>query len=165
MQPSIRSGYSSCDFSRATSGRVSPSELPDSPCQSPPTLVRKPKAPSKAISAEPRPAPVLTEPALAPTIRADPSRASLKACTSNTADFSGVVPPTNLAHVGEVDSEPEVEEVARVQDYEVEGTPAVISEAESDVTSSEDETKVWYTLFTKLSTPNLKSPFQNSEKC
>ena len=141
MQPSIRSGYSSCDFSRATSGRVSPSELPDSPCQSPPTLVRKPKAPSKAISAETRRAE--PEPALAPTIRADPSRASLKACTSNTADFSGVVPPTNLAHVGEVDSEPEVEDVARVQDYEVEGTPAVISEAESDVTSSEDETKVW----------------------
>ena len=155
MQPSIRSGYSSCDFSRATSGRVSPSELPDSPCQSPPTLVRKPKAPSKAISADPRPAPVLTEPALAPTIRADPSRASLKACTSNTADFSGVVPPTNLAHVGEVDSEPEVEDVARVQDYEVEGTPAVISEAESDLTSSEDETKVWYTFFLLSKVPHI----------
>ena len=30
-QQSIRTGYSSCDFSRMTSGRVSPSDLPDSP--------------------------------------------------------------------------------------------------------------------------------------
>ena len=106
-------------------------------------MVRKPKTshaptlafPSKATAASKQPAPVPTEPALTTT-------ASLKACTSNTADFTGVL-PSNLAHVGEVDSEPEVEDVARVQDYEVEGTPAVISEAGSDITSSEDETKVW----------------------
>ena len=35
-QQSCKDGYSSCDFSRATSGRVSPSDLPDSPCQTPP---------------------------------------------------------------------------------------------------------------------------------
>ncbi|XP_040564630.1 uncharacterized protein [Lepeophtheirus salmonis] len=35
-QVSIRDEYSSCDYSRATSGPVSPSDLPDSPCQSRP---------------------------------------------------------------------------------------------------------------------------------
>ena len=34
IQPSIRSEYSSCDLSRVTSGRISPSDLPDSPLQS-----------------------------------------------------------------------------------------------------------------------------------
>ena len=34
IQPSIRSEYSSCDLSRVTSGRISPSEIPDSPFQS-----------------------------------------------------------------------------------------------------------------------------------
>ena len=34
IQPSIRSEYSSCDLSRVTSGRISPSDLPDSPIQS-----------------------------------------------------------------------------------------------------------------------------------
>ena len=35
-QHSVKDGYSSCDFSRATSGRVSPSDLPDSPGHSRP---------------------------------------------------------------------------------------------------------------------------------
>ena len=34
IQPSIRSEYSSCDLSRVASGRISPSDLPDSPLQS-----------------------------------------------------------------------------------------------------------------------------------
>ena len=34
IQPSIRSEYSSCDLSRVTSGRISPSDFPDSPLQS-----------------------------------------------------------------------------------------------------------------------------------
>ena len=34
IQPSIRSEYSSCDLSRVTSGRISPSDIPDSPIQS-----------------------------------------------------------------------------------------------------------------------------------
>ena len=36
VQQPIQSGYSSYDISRVTSGRVSPSDLPDSPCQSRP---------------------------------------------------------------------------------------------------------------------------------
>lgn len=41
-QQSIRDGYSSCDFSRITSGRVSPSDLPDSPGHS------RPRTPSSS---------------------------------------------------------------------------------------------------------------------
>ena len=47
-QGTVRSGYSSCDFSRATSGRVSPSDLPDSPIQSRPYTPRG-KLPSTAV--------------------------------------------------------------------------------------------------------------------
>ena len=36
VQQPIQNGYSSYDISRVTSGRVSPSDLPDSPCQSRP---------------------------------------------------------------------------------------------------------------------------------
>eukprot|EP00096_Caligus_rogercresseyi_P006290 TRINITY_DN2262_c0_g1_i2.p1 TRINITY_DN2262_c0_g1~~TRINITY_DN2262_c0_g1_i2.p1 ORF type:complete len:1565 (-),score=560.74 TRINITY_DN2262_c0_g1_i2:406-5100(-) len=40
-QNSIREEYSSCDYSRVTSGHVSPSDLPDSPCRTPPTVRRR----------------------------------------------------------------------------------------------------------------------------
>lgn len=40
IKASCKDGYSSCDFSRATSGRVSPSDLPDSPGGTPPAQRR-----------------------------------------------------------------------------------------------------------------------------
>jgi hypothetical protein len=40
-QQSFKGGYSSCDFSCAPSGRVSPSDLPDSPCATPPAERRE----------------------------------------------------------------------------------------------------------------------------
>ena len=58
-QQSIPDGYSSCDFSRATSGRVSPSDLPDSPSQT------MPSSPRRMHSAPPRPN-KNTKPPLAP---------------------------------------------------------------------------------------------------
>ena len=58
-QQSIPDGYSSCDFSRATSGRVSPSDLPDSPSQT------MPSSPRRMHTAPPRPN-KNTKPPLAP---------------------------------------------------------------------------------------------------
>ncbi|TRY69315.1 hypothetical protein TCAL_09734, partial [Tigriopus californicus] len=52
-QQSIRDGYSSCDFSRATSGRVSPSDLPDSPGDQSPARPRSP-ALMRPLAADPR---------------------------------------------------------------------------------------------------------------
>lgn len=61
-QHSIRDGYSSCDFSRATSGRVSPSDLPDSPGDQSPARPQSPisKRPLTA-AADPRPHGTTTE--------------------------------------------------------------------------------------------------------
>ncbi len=49
-QHSVRTGYSS-NFTRATSGRVSPSDLPDSPCQTPPMERKMMQAMVAAIDA------------------------------------------------------------------------------------------------------------------
>ena len=140
VQPSIRSGYSSCDFSRVTSGRVSPSELPDSPCGSPP-MTRKSPSPkgflNKAVEA--RPSANVVKGA-ASTQTASATQKAVAADVNKAATLPNTTTTENI-----------LEDVFedKVQNYNVEGTPAVISERNSlsDLTFSEDEdTKVKFII-------------------
>ena len=109
----IRSGYSSCDFSRATSGRVSPSDLPDSPCQSRPFSPKRKQV--KATAA-----------------------AFAKATTTSTAELEKAAEKKIIE-----EEILDIEEEFEVKTYDVEGTPAVASESEVTFSDDEPEvTKV-----------------------
>ncbi len=92
-QQSIRDGYSSCDFSRVTSGRVSPSELPDSPgAQTPP---RRNKSPQPPPHPQPRSRGEVARGAVAPVVNGAgfPALISDKIPTSETAATASIPPP------------------------------------------------------------------------
>ena len=153
---------------KVTSGRVSPSELPDSPCQSPPSA-RKSAAPSRP-SLQPQPPPISFPKAPttsnAFTMKAATSAAKAPAMTgtttahcTTTADLRSsevadeeaeAIDHTNEEDLDNVDDDQEgfEEEDNNVKRYNDEGTtPAVNSERNSFVSSddlslSEDDTKV-----------------------
>ena len=109
-QGPIMSGYSSVDFSRATSGRVSPSDLPDSPIQS------RPFTPSKLLSKPKQPleAPKRT------AFTKEPSTADIDV----SADISQ---PQNASS----NQSKEQEVFDEIKTYDEEGTPAVQSRRDS----------------------------------
>ena len=121
VQQPIQSGYSSYDISRVTSGRVSPSDLPDSPCQSPPMPARK--LPSQAPKGFLKSLIETAEAVTTPTA-ASASVTAVSKNTENTVD--------NAHDIGDVNEE-------KVKTFDEEGTPA---EVLSRKTSLEDITKV-----------------------
>ena len=143
---------------KVTSGRVSPSELPDSPCQSPPSA-RKSAAPSRP-SLQPQPPPISFPKAPttsnAFTMKAATSAAKAPAMTGTTTtadeadEEAEAIDHTNEEDLDNVDDDHEgfEEEDSNVKRYNDEGTtPAVNSERNSFVSSddlslSEDDTKV-----------------------
>ena len=148
-QHSIRTGYSSCDFSRMTSGRVSPSDLPDSPGQSRPYSPHKQQQPQQRravpinqsavgahahgfLSANQRAA-------VLPTSTAPHSTAVVGFETRNQLPSTNDCSKTSKAS----QSEHEEDEVAVARTYKEEGTPAIFSSRTSlsglTITDDEDD--------------------------
>ncbi len=140
-QQSIKTGYSSYVTSRATSGRVSPSDLPDSPCQTRPTSPPRPQIwrprqseaaagsqngflPTEAVAvAAGVGASVTTAAASQPlAVGAEAQLGSQSNLTSNGVNTSGV-------GVGEAGLIEDIEDDERdaIKSYQVEGTPAILS--------------------------------------
>ena len=121
-QQSIRDGYSSCDFSRATSGRVSPSDLPDSPCQSPPLSLKKAATarPPHAVAAQASSFPSFSS-AMKPCTPNDKFREKATDRTINNGPTTNAEETTATAAVVSGDNEDTVKK------YNEEGTPACFS--------------------------------------
>jgi hypothetical protein len=143
VQQPFQSGYSSCDFSRVTSGRVSPSDLPDSPCQSrpysPTTTRKQPLETQKGFlrqSQEPKPsAATPEESADATTTTATPL--PITAAADETEEHRN-----EQKEFLDYEADEDVfEDEDGIKTYHVEGTPAIISgrASLSDITLSDDE--------------------------
>jgi hypothetical protein len=154
-QHSIRTGYSSCDFSRMTSGRVSPSDLPDSPCQSRPYSPHKMQQQQQQQQQQQRRAPaaaIQTNGATGfPSVRATALTSTVPLAST------ALVPPAAVAVVGfsplrnqllDDPSKPKVpssdfdeDEVPVAKTYKEEGTPAIFSSRTSlsGLTFTDDE--------------------------
>ena len=130
VQQPVLSGYSSCDYSRATSGRVSPSDLPDSPIQSRPF---SPKNGGKLFVA-PRP--------VAKTAFAFPP-SQQKAATPESAEI--LEPVKEIKAETDLVIEENIDEVFELKTYDCEGTPAhgqSQSQSPHNLTLSDDNEKV-----------------------
>ena len=141
-QHSIRTGYSSCDFSRMTSGRVSPSDLPDSPCQS------RPYSPHKMQQQQQQRRAPTNGAAGFPSVRT----AALTSTAPHTS--TALVPPAAVGfsqlrnQLLDEPAKPKVpssdfdeDEVPVAKTYKEEGTPAIFSSRTSlsGLTFTDDE--------------------------
>ncbi len=146
VQQPLMSGYSSCDYSRAQSGHVSPSDLPDSPIQSRPY---SPKQQGKQLQKQPHlPPQPAARPAYAGLAFAKTSTATQKAILTSADGCSGSrLEPKNSSEAIAATPASDLIQAEddfgtdRVKTYDCEGTPAGHSgrASLSDITLSDEE--------------------------